>query len=127
MAGRRKGSRRAIEFDQRAVDVMRQARSNVEIFLGRNGIRDSNIFKLHVFPASANEPISIYRDKSQFTGTSIFWINYDFSQIVDNYKLSPVNSVSDVITESLLKNYAHKIYEWGMYHDPILLNMIVST
>ena len=118
--------RRAIKFDPMLIKAVEDARGEFERYLGKNGIRDVCTIKIHAFKGYKNRWVALYRSMSQFNGNAIFWINSDFHKILAKYDVNPIYTLADIITDSLLHEYAHVIFEWATKRDPVLLNMIVA-
>ena len=63
---------------------------------------------------------------SRFNGDVIIWINSDFRRILKGHDINPMYTLADIITDSMLHEYAHVIFEWGSVRDQVLLNMIIE-
>jgi hypothetical protein len=110
--------RKTVAVDPELHNVVREAASNVSQMLFSHGMHESFVTKMHASDGLPNGWIASYRDRSQFTSHTTFWVN----PYIDLYLVN----LERVITDSILHEYGHVIYEWGVKRDPILLNMIIQ-
>lgn len=118
--------RKSVKVDPILARAVFEARDAFERYLGNNGIHDRMIIKIRRFSEKHKRWIALYRSMSRFNGEVIIWINVDFRRILRGYDINPMYTITDIITDSLLHEYAHVIFEWAAKRDPVLLNMIIT-
>jgi hypothetical protein len=94
--------------------------------LAKNHIRHILSVKLHKFKGYEENWISHYRPMSQFSRETIFWVSVNFKKLMKKYDRERPLALSDLITESLLHEYAYVIIEWAVQGDPVLMRMIMQ-
>lgn len=118
--------RKSVKPDPILVQAVFEARDRFERYLGNSGIHDRTIIKIHRFPENQKRLVALYRSMSRFNGDVIIWINSDFRRILKGHDINPMYTLADIITDSMLHEYAHVIFEWGSVRDQVLLNMIIE-
>ena len=96
--------RRRKPIDKELHEVVRNAASTASHILSSVGISESFTTKIHPFSGK----LAMYRNGSQFTSFTTFWINADAPRVE-----------SDIVN-ALLREYAHVIHEWAFEeHQPL--------
>jgi hypothetical protein len=118
--------RRTVKCDPLLKRSVQEASSEVAQLLQMHGIEDSFVVKIHPFKGYRKDWIALYRASSQFHGNVIFWINPNFKKMCKSCGALEENTVTDLVIDSILHEYAHVIFEWATKRDRTLLLMILS-
>lgn len=118
--------RRTVTHDSLLKRSVREASSEVSHLLHAHGINDTFVVKIHPFKGHRKKWVALYRSMSQFRNNIIFWITPHFvTNCIDCGSLKE-NAIADLVTDSLLHEYAHVVFEWAANRDPVLLRMIMD-
>jgi hypothetical protein len=117
-------NRRTVKRDPMLERAVQEASSEVAQLLQMHGIEDTFSVKIHPFKGYRKEWVALYRSLSQFRGNIIFWVNTGFTKICKSCGALEENTVTNLVIDSLLHEYAHVIFEWAQKRDRVLLRMI---
>ena len=94
--------------------------------LNKHGIFNPLTVKIKEFKGYRKGFLACYRNGTQFSSHPIFWINKDLNNIIMESEVEFCHRINEytVISDNILHEYAHVIYEWAQFRNPALRKMI---
>lgn len=105
-------------------DELKELTKNVQDMIAQKGCVLPLSVKVKPFTKKQEGLLAQYRTGSQFKSKPAFWLNERFPDLIKDEDMPDTDSLSEVVEDKLIREYARTISEWGEKRDKDLIETI---